>query len=230
MVIDILLAVSVGTLSIVMAVIGGVTATQKRALRLSFVAMGAFSVAFVILQAIRATEGQDALAASVAQLREAQGKLSEAQGGLAKAQTELRGLTTGGEAYPSLWVLGSVDDSGAPGSARFILQNHDQTRSLYAVSVGVSFAKHGEHCCGHLLLDEPPTIPEIAPGAEVVLGDFSFKDSVEVYELGINARNGEFVATVEWKGDKWVSTVKRSGSDAVLEQTDQPPEHRVHAK
>jgi len=216
--IDILLAVAVGTLSIVMAVIGGVTATQNKTLRLSFVVMGALSVAFVIFQAVRATNGQNDLADKVAQLGQAQGKLSKAQGDLAEAQAELRGLTTGGEAYPSLYVMGEVDNSGAPQSALIFLENHDKTRSLYSLSVEDYLGMKGEPCCDKGP-SERPTIQEIAPGGRVQIpGDFYFKDPVEAYKLNIRARNGEFVAVVKWTGHEWISTVKRSDSDTVLER------------
>jgi hypothetical protein len=222
--IDILLAIAIATLSIIMAVIGGVTATQKKAARASFLVMGCLSVSFVVIQAIRTTKSQDALTTSVAKLNTAQGRLASAQAELAKQQMAIQGLATGGDAYPSLWILSDLDESGKPyGKATFYLQNHDSTHSLYSISFNVSSADRGKHCCNDLYVMDWPVIPEIAPGGEDRIGDdFSFDDPIEVYELDVRARNGEFVLMAKWTGSTWIVTTKRKGSDAVLERTEQP--------
>ncbi len=185
--------------------------------------MGCLSVFFVVIQTIRTTKSQDALTTSVAQLHTAQDGLASAQAELAKQQMALQGLATGGDAHPSLWILSDLDESGKPyGKATFYLQNHDSTHSLYSISFNVSFAKRGEHCCGNLDLTDRPVIAEIAPGGEDRIGDFSFDDPIEVYELDVRARNGEFVVTAKWTGSTWIVTTKRNGSDALLERTEQP--------
>lgn len=223
MTIDIGLAIGLGILSILMAVIGGVIATQQKGVRVSFMVMGALSVVFVIFQTVRATKSQDALASSIEQLQESQSKLVSAQAALGKQQTALQGLTTGGEAYPSLWIISSLDPAGNPyGDATFYLQNHDATNSLYSVSIPyVAYANHGELLCRNLDLRPIPFIPEIPPGGQANIGDFSFKDPIEKYELGVRARNGSFVISAKRTGKEWIVTIKREGSDTVLEQTEQ---------
>jgi len=205
-----------------MAVIGGVTATDEKAVRASFLLMGCLSVFFVVVQTIRTTRSQDALTTSVAQLNTAQHQLASAQEELAKQQVALQGLATGGEAHPSLQIISLLDESGKPdGNADFYLENHDSVHSLYAISFDVSWANRGENCCTNSTLEDLAVTAEIAPGGEWRMGKFPFDDRIEVYRFDVRARNGEFVVTAKWTGSTWIVTTKRKGSDALLERTEQ---------
>jgi hypothetical protein len=233
---DILLAVGVGALSIIMAVVGGILATKKKTLRASFIVMGLLSVVLVFFQADRAAKSQTKLEDSVQQVqraqsdfRKAQADLQNAQVDLSKAQTELRDVATGGDAFPYLWVLGFVNEEGAPGNASIIIKNKDAKHSLYSISVLILFAKQGENCCGNFANTHISTIPEIAAGAEYKIPfDFSFTDSVYAYELDFTERNGSFQSIVEWKDRKWVVTTTRNDTHAVVDQHVDSAGYPVH--
>lgn len=218
-----MLAVSLGTLSIAMAVLGGVIATEKRIVRLSFVAMGLLSLAFVAFQAVRATKEQDALAKEVAKVDGQAVDLTKAQIELAKAQAELNGLSTGGDSFPSVHPMFYVPEDGAR-YVTFEIVNRSSTRPLYSISGRVVHSqgnvvfldrdKNGD-VMGEFVFSEitPTEIVEI-PGLWKVNGPD------DIYDIHITARNGQFLATFARKDSKWQCTVKRKNSSVVLEQTE----------
>jgi DNA integrity scanning protein DisA with diadenylate cyclase activity len=135
MTIDIVLAIAIGSLSIVMSAIGGIIATNKRPLRAAFVLMGVLSVILVIQQAIRAAKSQDDLEREVEKVNSKQNELNRSQSDLLKAQAELRNVNTGGEAFPVLYAEVHQDYSSIPKSADFSISSSSSQYPLYAISV-----------------------------------------------------------------------------------------------
>jgi hypothetical protein len=234
--IDITLAIFIGTLSIAMAVLGGVIATDKRGVRFSFLLMGLISVALVVFQAVRAAESQDELALAVAQvqkslaqsrseLQQAQQKLFEAQSSLATNQSKLIDITTGGHAFPSVRMF--FKDPLGNENLSLRIANRSQ-QSLYSVSLEVAL---GTHQVGGSIVreDEPcfsgvPAYAEIAPRSSVNVPCHVSMKSSDICYVVVHERNGEFASTFSWNGDKKiVHSTHRVGSSEVLEEgTDSP--------
>ncbi len=214
--IDITLAILIGTLSIAMAVLGGVIATEKRSIRYSFFLMGLISVAVIIFQAVRAAHSQDQLASAVTQvqqqqvalsqsqadLEQAQQKLSEAQSSLASSQDQLIDLTTGGDAYPGMRMSKNSTADPKADELSFYIVNQNETRSLYAVSVSmwrdIVLPPDTRHWTEPLQCGLGSKYSEIAPRDSVEICTIPFEKYSDVFRARINAGNGVFEAEFSW--------------------------------
>ena len=104
--IDIVLSILIGSMAAIMAVVGGVVATEKRFIKKLFVFMGIASVILIAVQSVR--------------LSRIQKKRDEVQAELLHGQNKLVESFTGGDSVPFVILF---PDFQHPGKVAFILKN-----------------------------------------------------------------------------------------------------------
>jgi len=192
--IDIVLSILIGSMAAIMAVVGGVLATEKRYIKKMFVFMGIASVILIAVQSVR--------------LSRIQKKSDEVQAELLHEQNKFAESYSGGDSVPFVILF---PDFQHPGKVAFILKNLDKKNTLHDLTIYVSAHMPDGDLRPKLIQtgfkwDVERLNPQDVNNAPITL---DMDSPVDVFKFTISARNGNFTEMFTTKDGKNRFTMKK---------------------